>query len=127
MHTIMLCLFVAAILPYIAKLPVVYSIYQDGPYDNSHPRKQQAQLTGFGARALAAHLNSFESFALFGIAVVTAIATHHITPTVENLCILHIIMRFAYHIIYLVNLGILRTIVWTIGALCSVTILYICI
>jgi len=38
-------------------------------YNNSHPREQQSKLTGFGARALTAHQNAFESLIIFAPAV----------------------------------------------------------
>lgn len=61
MHTLLTCLFIAMLLPYLAKGPVAWAMVKAGGYDNHHPRTQQAQLTGFGARALAGHQNAFES------------------------------------------------------------------
>lgn len=51
--------------------PVARAMAEEGGgrYDNHHPRAQQARLTGFGARALAAHLNSIEAFPLFAAGV----------------------------------------------------------
>ena len=66
MYTLILCLFIACLFPYFAKIPVAMAMKdQPGGYDNNHPRAQQAALTGFGARAVAAHQNSFESLIIF--------------------------------------------------------------
>ena len=56
------CVFISALLIYVAKIPVAKAMNEQGGYDNHLPRQQQAQLTGFGARALAAHQNCFEAF-----------------------------------------------------------------
>ena len=62
MTILIVCLFIACLLPYLAKIPTAIAMKnQPGGYDNNHPRAQQAMLTGFGARAVAAHQNSFES------------------------------------------------------------------
>jgi len=45
MTILILCLFIALLLPYIAKLPVAYAMNKLDGYDNSHPRNQQANLT----------------------------------------------------------------------------------
>lgn len=120
------CLFIAVILPYLAKIPVAYAMNQLGGYDNNHPRAQQSQLQGFGARALAAHQNSFESLIIFSTAILAALATHTITTTVEFFAVLHIIARVIYHILYLKNLATFRSIVWGVGLLSSLIILGLC-
>lgn len=61
MTILIICLFIAMVLPIVAKIPVAIAMNNAGGYDNNHPRAQQAKLTGFGARALAAHQNAFES------------------------------------------------------------------
>ena len=75
MNTLILLTFIGALLPYFSKIPVAIAMHRNGGYDNRHPRQQQAQLTGFGARALAAHQNAFEALIIFGIAMSTAMAT----------------------------------------------------
>ncbi|MEW6981601.1 MAPEG family protein [Colwelliaceae bacterium 6471] len=121
------CLFIAAILPYIAKAPVAYAMNKLGGYDNNHPRAQQAKLTGFGARALAAHQNAFESLIVFSAAILTAIATQTINDTIALLAITHIIARILYNLLYLYNVGTLRSIVWAIGLGCSLAIIWQCL
>ena len=61
MEVIIICAFIAVLLPYLAKAPLAIAMHKESKYDNNYPRTQQSNLTGFGARALAAHENSFES------------------------------------------------------------------
>ena len=127
MSVLMICLFIATALPLLAKGPVAYAMNKLGGYDNKHPRNQQSELTGFGARALAAHQNSFESVIIFAPAVLLALVTNHIGDTVQYLAITHVVARVAYIILYLINLDILRTLSWTAATLASFSIMYLCL
>jgi uncharacterized MAPEG superfamily protein len=121
------CLFAATLLPYLAKAPVAMAMNKLDGYDNNHPRSQQAKLTGFGARALAAHQNAFESLIIFVPAVLLAISTNTITDTITILAITHVIARIAYNVLYLLNIGVLRSIVWGVATVSSFAIIWQCI
>ncbi|TWX69750.1 MAPEG family protein [Colwellia demingiae] len=127
MTTLIICLFLALLLPLLAKAPVAYAMAKFGGYNNNHPREQQSKLTGFGARALAAHQNAFESVILFAPAIVLALATGNTHQAVIVLAIVHIISRVLYNIFYLLNIGLFRSIVWGVATLCSFAIVYQCI
>lgn len=127
MSTLVLCLLIAVILPYIAKIPVAIAMQKAGGYNNHYPREQQGKLLGFGARAAAAHKNSFEALAVFSTAVLAAIATQHVTTTVEYLAITYITTRVFYLAFYLLNWASLRSLIWCIGYGCCVAILYLSI
>ena len=127
MEILITCLFLALLLPLLAKGPVAYAMAKLGGYNNNHPREQQSKLTGFGARALAAHQNAFESLILFAPAIILALVTSNINQTVIVLAIVHVISRVLYNIFYLINIGLLRSIVWGIATLCSFAIVYQCI
>jgi uncharacterized MAPEG superfamily protein len=127
MSLLITCLFIATIMPYLAKLPVAYAMHKAGGYNNNYPREQQARLQGFGARALAAHHNSFESLLIFAIAILTAIATNNHSSLIENLAVVHIVARCVYHVLYLMNLATLRSAIWAVGLLSSLIILGLCI
>ena len=120
------CLFIALLLPLLAKGPVAYAMAKLGKYNNLHPREQQSQLTGFGARALAAHQNAFESVILFAPAVILAIATNNDQAIILILAVTHIIARVLYNIFYLLNISLLRSVVWGIATVCSFTIVFQC-
>ncbi|NQZ79393.1 MAG: MAPEG family protein [Colwellia sp.] len=127
MTILLWCLFIAVILPFIAKIPVAYAMKRLGSYDNNHPREQQAKLTGFGARALAAHQNSFESLIIFSVAILTATTTQTIGSDIQQLAIIYVIARVSYNILYLYNISTARSIVWFISLFCSLTIIWQCI
>lgn len=127
MSVLVICLFITMLLPYLSKIPVAYAMHKEGGYDNHYPREQQDKLKGFGARALAAHKNSFESMIIFTPACLTAIATHQVTPTLQVLAIAHVVSRFIYHLFYLMNLATLRSTIWFIGIACSFAMMWMCI
>lgn len=128
MHTLIICLFIACLLPYLSKIPLAIAMSKrPGGYDNNYPRKQEAELSGFGARALAAHKNSFESLIVFSAAVLTAIATQHTTETIQVLAIVYLVSRFIYHLFYLLNWALLRSSIWAIGLISSLIIIWQCL
>jgi len=120
-------LIIAALLPYLAKGPVAYAMHKLGGYDNKHPRSQQAKLTGFGARALAAHQNAFESFMIFAAAILLAITTQHIGENIQQLAAIYLAARVIYNFLYLANIGALRSLSWFISLGCSLSIMILCL
>ncbi|HHF7368528.1 TPA: MAPEG family protein [Legionella bozemanae] len=123
MTTLIICLFIAILFPYFLKLVVANFMQKEGKYDNHYPRAQQARLQGMGARAVAAHQNSFESLIVFATAALTAIATHHIGITIQILAIIFIVSRAIYSYFYLMDMASLRSITWFIGFICCLIIL----
>ena len=111
----------------VAKAPVAVAMNKLNGYDNNHPRSQQAKLTGFGARALAAHQNAFESLMIYAPAVLLAIATNNVTDNITILAVTHVIARIAYNLLYLLNIGLFRSIVWAIATMSSFAIIWQCI
>ncbi|MFC5077507.1 MAPEG family protein [Vibrio thalassae] len=124
MTTLVLCLIVAALLPYFAKIPVAIAMHRVGGYDNHHPREQQAKLKGFGERALAAHQNAFESLIVFAIAILLAIATGNMNETVQTLAVTHIGFRIIYNILYLLDKATWRSLSWAVAIGCSFAIMF---
>jgi len=127
MTVLIWCLFIAALLPLLAKGPVAFAMSKLDGYDNSHPREQQNRLTGFGARALAAHQNAFESLILFAPAILLAITTHNTGEYIAKFAIIHIIARVLYNILYLMNIDKLRSLAWGVSTFCSFVIIWQCI
>jgi uncharacterized MAPEG superfamily protein len=126
------CLIIAALLPYIAKMPLASAMKQQGEgklsgYDNELPREQQKKLTGFGARCLAAHENSFEALILFSISVLLVIATEHVDSFSVILSILFIVCRIAYLVFYWINWDKLRSTVWFIGIISNIAMMIHCL
>jgi uncharacterized MAPEG superfamily protein len=107
---------VAFLLVYVPKLPLsVAMAKQPDGYDNKNPRAQQAKLTGWGERARNAHNNGFESFPGFAAAVFVAELGHADPKWSANLAITYCVARLVYPVVYMANLGMLRSAVWTIG------------
>jgi uncharacterized MAPEG superfamily protein len=127
MTILIICLLIALFLPILAKAPVAFAMSKLGGYNNNHPREQQQKLTGFGARALAAHQNAFESLILFTPAIILAIATNNTEMSVCMLAIIHVLSRVLYNLFYLVDWHLLRSIVWAIATLASYAIVAQCI
>ena len=126
------CLIIAALLPYIAKMPLASAMKQQGEgklsgYDNELPREQQKKLTGFGARCLAAHENSFEALILFSISVLLVIATEHVDSFSVTLSILFIVCRIVYLVFYWINWDKLRSTVWFIGIISNIAMMIHCL
>jgi len=109
------CIVAAWVLVYAGKLPVAMAMQKAGGYDNHHPRTQEAALTGWGARSLAAHLNGFETFAPFAVAVLVAHISGAATGLIDTLSIVFVISRVVYVGLYLADLASLRSLVWSVG------------
>lgn len=125
MTIIFISIFISFLLIYIAKVPIAYAMYKlDNKYDNSYPRDQQARLTGWGKRALAAHLNSLEGFPAFAVATIIALFAYADTTIIQILCGTYIIARIFYLIFYWMDWNLARSTVWGIGII-SVTGLFV--
>ena len=71
---------------------------------------------GFGRRAHAAQLNSFEVTPAFAAAVIVAhLAGNAELVTIDVLAVLFITSRLLYMICYLADWAILRSLVWFVG------------
>ena len=118
------CLFFAALLLVLTKVPVFIAMSrEDKGYDNAHPRDQQASLTGWGARAMAAHSNMFEAFPLFAAAVLVVHVTGTVGMLANWLAGAFIVARIVYTFLYLVDRSTLRSLVWGIGFLSCLAML----
>ncbi len=118
MTTPILCVLLAWLLAYLPKIPLsVAMARQPEGYDNLHPRAQQDKLSGFGARARGAHLNSFEVFPPFAAAVIIAHITGADASHAAVLSLTFVVSRALYVLTYLVNLGTVRSALWGVGML----------
>lgn len=131
-NSLIYCLIIAALLPYVAKVPLAIAMTKQGGgaffgYDNQLPRVQQQSLTGFGARCLAAHQNSFEALIIFAAAVLLVITTGHITEFSVLLSVLFIVSRVVYLMCYWLNWDKLRSTAWAVGILSNFAIMFHCL
>lgn len=126
MNTLIICLIIAILITYFSKFPLAYAMKQTGSYDNNYPRIQAASLKGFGSRAYAAHKNSFEALTVFATAVLTALATNHLSEAIQLLAIVYLVSRVMYHVFYLMDWATLRSSIWAFGLVCCLAILCLC-
>ncbi|MCP1420297.1 putative MAPEG superfamily protein [Pseudomonas laurylsulfativorans] len=117
------CVFISAVLIYLARMPVTTAMKELGGYDNHLPRQQQTQLTGLGARALAAHQNTFEAFILFAVGVLMAHTTQTAGWLIDLLAIIFVISRVIYLVCYWKDLTWQRSMVWLVGFICSLLLM----
>lgn len=128
MTIILVCLLIAALMPILAKVPLAVAMNKEpGGYDNRYPREQLKNLTGFGARAAAAHANCFEALILFAPGALAVIATQSTGHLAEYSAILFIAARIGYLCAYWFNLHALRSILWAIGYLASLALIWLAI
>jgi len=119
MHPLLYVLLAYA-LTILTKLPVSMAMARQGGYDNHNPRLQQAQLTGWGKRSVAAHQNSFEAFPPFAIAVLVAHVGEADPVVFHSLAAGFLVLRLAYLGAYLADRASLRSMLWMAGAGCCV-------
>ena len=115
MASILWALFAVALLPYLARIPVARAMNQLGGYDNHLPRAQQARLEGVGARANAAHYNSFEALQLFLAAVLACVISGNYDSMMQTLAWLYVGCRVLFILFYLLDYALLRSMVWVAG------------
>jgi uncharacterized MAPEG superfamily protein len=127
MTIILYCALAMVLLPYFAKVPVAFAQQKAGGYDNHLPRQQQATLTGLGARALAAHQNSFEALMVFAVVLSAVLFSGKTDETMQMLFMVHVVCRVLYCVLYWLDIATLRSIVWVIGLGCMVSALVRCI
>ena len=121
------CVLIACLLPmFTALLPKVSSLKlssKDGKYDNNNPREWAGKLAGWQQRAMAAHSNGFEALPLFVGSVVFAQMGHGDPARIDALAMAFVGLRVVYVGLYLLNLGALRTLVWTAAVGTNVALL----
>ncbi|MAD75887.1 MAG: hypothetical protein CML20_14065 [Rheinheimera sp.] len=119
LSTLLLTLFIAMLLPFLAKAPLAFAMQKAGGYDNKNPREQQAALKGFGQRANAAHYNSFEALIIYGCAVLSAVALNAVDSTTVILGWVFIASRILYYICYWFDYATPRSTVWLVGMIAA--------
>jgi uncharacterized MAPEG superfamily protein len=120
MTTSFVCVFLAYVLAYLPKIGSSVAMARlPGGFDNRHPRAQQTRLTGWGARAHAAHLNGFEAAAPFSAAVIVAHLSGLDPHRASVLALGFVAARIAYVLAYIADLAYLRSTLWGVGVLAT--------
>lgn len=96
-------------------------------YDISAPRAMFDKLPPYGQRATWAHQNSFEAFMIFAAAALMAYVTGVNSPTAAWTAIAFLVARLLYSIFYILNIPLLRSLMYAIGFLSSGTLIFLSI
>lgn len=119
------CVLAAILLPYIWTGYAKFS-QRFTPRDNHHPRVFLESLSeGPAKRAHWAQLNTFESIPGFMAAVIIAHQAHATQTWVDAISLLYISLRLVYGFLYISDRAGLRTMVWTAGLICIVSLFII--
>ncbi len=117
------CLAIVCFLPYVfGFIAAGARKSQLGTIDNKNPRAQQAQLTGSGARALAAHKNAFEAIAVFAPAVIVAHLAGADPVWSARWAELFVLSRVLHGVFYLADLDLLRSLAFGVAIVCDVAL-----
>jgi uncharacterized MAPEG superfamily protein len=109
------CIVAAAVLIYLPFLVVAYGRVRAG-YDIAAPRALFDQLPAYAQRATWAHQNSFESFMLFAAAALMAVVTQVDAVWASYAAIAYVSARLLYSLFYILNLPVLRSLMFGIGS-----------
>ncbi len=119
-------LFVLSLLPIMLAWLGGYLRYREfGQFDNHHPRLQQHQQSGIGARALAAQKNSWETLLLFLLVLFIAEASPLELASLSGVSLLFLCLRLAYIAAYLTNRALLRSLLYALGMGCCLYIVFL--
>lgn len=102
----------------IARVQIGYS--QDM---RSTPRATLDKLPDYGKRATWAHQNSLEAFSLFSIAALMAYVTQQDSATVAWAAISFVPIRFLYSVFYILDISVLRSLMFALGSTCIITLI----
>lgn len=117
------CLVIACFLPYVwGPFSIPARQKQLGRVDNKDPRSQQAQLTGRGARAVAAHKNAFEAIAAFAPVVIVAHLAGADPGWSATWAQVFVAARILHGGFYLADLDLLRSTAFGVGMACNVAL-----
>lgn len=113
------CILITALLPYATA--AYAKIAAGSAFDTENPRNIEA-YQGNAKRAYAAHLNGFEVFPLFALAVLIAEFYQSPQHLITFLACLFIVLRIAYVFAYIHNAPPTRSAFFALGFLAAVGI-----
>lgn len=122
--TLLVCVAIAAVLVYVPFLVVAFGRFQTG-YDSAAPRALFDKLPPYAQRATWAHENAFESFMLFAAAGIMAYVTGQDSSLALGAAIAYGVARLFYPLFYILNIPILRSLMFAIGNLSIATLFFL--
>lgn len=116
MNTVIGSLLILCILPLsCAWIAGYHRQKQLGSIDNKEPRIQALQLTGAGARAMAAQANSWEALAVFSAAILAVFISGVALQSIATWAMAFVALRIVYIPMYIGNQDKLRSLVFIAG------------
>lgn len=91
-------------------------------YDNRHPREWMAAQTGRRALANHAQANSLEAFPFYAAGVVMAMLAGMDVAQLQLVALVFSVARVLYVLFYINDKATLRSLVWTVGFVASVSL-----
>ena len=123
MTTVLACLLIAVLLPYVLSgIGGYHKGKQFGKVDNNNPRAQSAQLTGAGARAVAAQQIAWEALAVFTASLVAAAAAGVAPASLAVPALLFVAARIAHAACYLADQATARSSSFLVATLACIWI-----
>lgn len=117
----------AAVLIYLPFLVVAYARARIGYEMFSTPRAMFEKLPPYAQRATWAHQNTFEAFMVFAAAALMAYVTGVNSSIAQLAAIAFVVARLLYSIFYILNIPLLRSLMFGIGILGSATLIFLSI
>ncbi|MDZ7967430.1 MAG: MAPEG family protein [Nostoc sp. DedSLP03] len=117
----------AAFLIYVPFLVVAYARRRIGPEMFSTPRALLDKLPPYAQRATWAHENTFEAFMVFAAAALMAYVTGVNSTKAQVAAIAFVVARFLYSIFYILNIPLLRSLMFAIGISSCATLFFLSI
>ena len=119
------CLAIAMLLPITLALgSLPFRFKQFSTPDLNEPRAQAEQLSGAGARMVAAQKNAWEALILFTVSLFIAYANNIGGEQISLACIIFIIARICHAFLYVIGWGVLRFLSFMVAAAAVMSIVY---
>ena len=116
MNTIIVSLLILSVLPLVCAWTAgYYRQKQFGSVDNKEPRLQSLQLTGFGARAVAAQSNTWEALGVYSAAILATFISGVDLQSIFTPVVVFVALRIAYIPAYIADMDKLRSLIFLVG------------
>lgn len=121
--TFLYCIAVAIVLVYVPFLLVAYARVNLGTEALATPRAMVDKLPAYAQRATWAHQNSFEALMIFAPAALMAYVTGVSSTLAVFAGLTFLVARLLYSVFYILNVPLLRSLMFAIATLCSGTLI----
>ena len=121
--TFLYCIAGAIVLVYVPFLLVAYARVNLGTEALATPRAIVDKLPAFAQRATWAHQNGFESLMIFVPAALMAYITGVSSTLAISAGLTYLVARLFYSVFYILNVPLLRSLMFAIATLCSGTLI----